>query len=122
MIRRYSLDTFHPLAPFIARFIEQLVERGMSIYASDLYDLLEWDSEEQFSRTLEKVLDVLHKAGVPAEHHIRPVFAGFYNQTVTDYKMSPLAFALMCVHAEPVTETSARLQVGWLEKALKGGK
>jgi len=119
MIREYSLDTIHPLPEFIADFIEQLVRHELSVYASDVYEILQWNSEDQFSRTLEKVLDVLHKAGVPAEHHIQPVFAGFYNQTVIDYKMSPLAFALMCVHAEPVTETSARLQIHWLEKALK---
>ena len=119
MMHNHSLDVFRDMPGFIRDFIRHLVDNRLNLYASEVFDILDFRTESQFEQTLEKVLDVLHKAGIPAEHHIRPVFAGYRSQAVIDYKMSPLAFGLMCMHAEPVTEHIARLQVEWLAKAVR---
>ena len=107
------------MPPFIARFLDALIDSRMQVYASDVFDLLGLETEEQFSDALEKTLDVLHKAGHLPEHHIRPVFAGYHDRTVLDYRMSPLAFGLMCMHAEPVNDRIAGWRVRWIERGLK---
>ncbi len=103
---------------FIAEFIDFLILHKLTLYASDIFELLQMENEEQFTRALDRTIQVLNAAGIPAGEHIMPVFTDFHRHTIIDYKMSPLAFGLMCMHMEPVNARAARWQVEWIKKAL----
>ncbi len=104
--------------PFIGDFIRRLTEYRMNRYASEIFQLLELETEKQFADALEKTIEVLQKAGIPAEHHIMPVYKDVRQTLIADYKLSPLAFGLLCMHVEPVNEKIARLRVEWIKKLL----
>ncbi len=118
MIRNIP-DIYGQMPRFVAEFLDRLIDSRMHLYASDVFDMLGMETEEQFTRALERTLNVLRQAGEVPEHHIRPVFAGFHSQTVLDYRMSPLAFGLMCMHAEPVNEQIARWRIRWIRQGLR---
>ncbi len=111
-------DIYGQMPRFVADFLEMLADSRMHLYASDVFGLLGLETEEQFARALERTLNVLQQAGEVPEHHIRPVFADFHSRTVMDYRMSPLAFGLMCMHAEPVNEQIARWRIRWIREGL----
>ncbi len=111
-----ALYPFQQNLGFIEKFMENLMESRMKYLASDLFHGLEMETEEQFIEALEKTLTTLQRAGIPAEHHVMPVFSDDRHRLVHDYKFSDLAFKLFCMHLEPVNEKIARLQVEWIRR------
>ncbi len=116
MKKNEALYPFGQHFDWIEHFLETLMESRMKYYASDIFNWLELETEEQFTNALEKTLNTLQKAGIPAEHHIMPVFSGDRQKIVHDYKFSALAFKLFCMQLDPVNEKIAQLQVEWMKK------
>jgi len=104
---------------FYREFLEQLINAQMKYYASEIFNLLELETERQFTDALEKTIQTLHLAGIPAEHHIRPVYADYRGEVIVDYKMTPLAFGLIGMHAEPLNQTLAGFKIRWAGAVIK---
>ena len=121
MIRNHCLVdyNYYNTPAFIADFIEFLVRSQMNVYASDVFELLELETEEEFSKALEKAVQTMQKAGIPVEEHIMPVYSDYHHHIIMDYKMSPLVFGMLTFYVEPVKENIASLQIEWLKRALR---
>ncbi len=110
---------YYDIPEFIVDFIDFLVRRQLNLYASDVFELLQLETEEEFSKALQKAVQTMQKAGIPVEEHIMPVYSDYHHQIIIDYKMSPLAFGMLTFYTEPVRENIARLQIEWLKRALQ---
>jgi len=117
MTRKYSYPcVIEELPAYYRNFLRELVEAQMTLYASQIYNVLEMETEQQFAQALERAIQTMHKAGIPVEHHIQPVYAGYGDELIVDYKMTPLAFGLLTMNMYPDTAVSARLKAVWAKK------
>jgi len=104
------------LPVYYRNFLRRLVEAQMKLYASEIYRFLEMETEQQFTEALERAIQTMHRAGIPVEHHIQPVYAAYGNDLIVDYRMTPMAFGLIAMNAYPDTEVTARLKTAWAKK------
>jgi len=97
-----------------------LVEAQMTLYASEVFRMLELETQQQFTEALEKALHAMQEAGIPVEHHIQPVYAATGSNLITDYKMTPFATGMLAIHVYPDTPVTARLKSRWVKEGIKG--
>jgi len=107
------------LPPYYRNFLRNLIDAQMTLYASRVYQFLQLETERQFTEALERAIQTMHRAQIPVEHHIQPVYAGYGNELIVDYRMTPLAFGLITMQVYPDTEITARLKSAWAKKAFE---
>jgi hypothetical protein len=103
-------------------FISRLIESRLQFYASQIFELLEMETQHQFLEALEKTIATLRLADIPVEHHIQPVYADLHGKIITDYKVTPLAFGLIGMHADPANMHIAKFKIELIKSFLRTEK
>ncbi len=110
---------FYETPSYYHDFLQTLVESRMKYYASEIFKILEMETQQQFIDALDKTIQTLHLAQIPVEHHIQPVYADYHGKALVDYKMTPLAFGLIGMYADPTGKILARFKVNGVRAMMK---
>jgi hypothetical protein len=102
----------------LANFDEAFYHAQMTHYASELIDKFNF-TEQEFSTALQHASNTLKTAGIPIGNHMRKIYKIQNGISTYDFKLSPLAFALILLNGNTTTPNVAKLQIELINKLLQ---
>ena len=121
MSKNIYLRPVYETPDYYRDFIRRLVESRMKFYTSQIFDLLEMETQRQFVDAFEKAIETLKLADIPVEHHIQPVYADMYGKIITDYRVTPLVFGLIGMYVDPANTHIAKFKIELIKSFLRSG-
>ncbi len=110
-----ELYRFHGLL----EFIDAVIDSNMRHYASEIIELVEMGNEKEIINAMIRAQDACRALDIPVEEHFKKVYRDdLQHRVICDYKLSPLAFGLICINANPKNKNIARIQVELINKLL----
>ncbi len=102
----------------LLEFIDAAIDSNMRHYASEIIELVEMGREEELKGAMVRAQEACQVMGIPLENHFKKVYRDTERSVVCDYKLSPLAFGLICINASPANKNIAHIQVEMVKKLL----
>jgi hypothetical protein len=103
----------------LLEFIDAAIDSNMRHYASEIIELVEMGKEEELRGAMLRAQEACRVMGIPLENHFKKVYRDAEREVVCDYKLSPLAFGLVCINASPANKNIARIQVEMVKKLME---
>ncbi len=100
----------------VKEFIEQLKELNLVRYASDAAAEMEFDGIDELTDAIKRATEICIHAGIPLEGNFRRVYLCSGEGIVYDWKLSVLAYRLVCVNGWTSNPNVARLQIDLLKQ------
>ena len=105
-------------SPQFENFLHSLRERKLRYYASELQKILELPMFNQLEEALRRAMNVCRSQQLELAEHFKPIYRCEKTGVVKDWKLSPLAWCLVMVNANPVYPEVARMQLALIRKSL----
>ena len=102
----------------LLELIDAAIDSNMRHYASEVIELVEIGKEEELQGAMLRAREACRVMGIPLENHFKKVYRDAEHEVVCDYKLSPLAFGLVCINANPTNRNIAQIQVELVKKLL----
>ena len=102
----------------LLEFIDAAIDSNMRHYASEMIELVDIGKEDELQGAMLRAQEACKVMGIPLENHFKKVYRDAEHEVVCDYKLSPLAFGLVCVNASPANKNIARIQVEMVKKLM----
>ncbi len=102
----------------LLEFIDAAIDSNMRHYASEIIELIEMGKEEELRGAMKRAQEACNAMGIPLENHFKKVYRENERGVVCDYKLSPLAFGLICINASPQNKNIARIQIEMVKRLL----
>ena len=102
----------------LLEFIDAAIDSNMRHYASEIIELIEMGKEEELHGAMLRAREACQVMGIPLENHFKKVYREADSSVICDYKLSPLAFGLICINASPANKNIARIQVEMVKRLL----
>ena len=100
-------------------FRDRMNEQRFKYYALEIAKKLGIDASTVLPKALNDAMKVCSLNGVTLEEHFKPIFKDTTDGLYEDYKLTPLALALVSINCEVAGNTKlAKLQFRLVEKAL----
>ncbi len=103
----------------LLEFIDAAIDSNMRHYASEIIELVEMGKEEELRGAMMRAQEACRVMDIPLENHFKKIFRDAEHSVVCDYKLSPLAFGLVCINASPANKNIARIQVEMIKKLME---
>lgn len=103
-------------SPFFTDFLHSLQERKLRYYASELYSILELPSLSDLEDALQRAMKVCRSQQLELAEHFKPVYRCQETGVAKDWKLSPLAWCLVMLNADPGIPEVARMQLALLKE------
>lgn len=114
------LETEHYISPFFEDFLQSLQERKLRLYASELKSVLEIPLLSQLEEALQRAMNVCRSQQLELAEHFKPIYRCEETGVVKDWKLSPTAWYLVMLNADPVCPEVARMQLTLIRKSFQG--
>ncbi|HCQ29586.1 MAG TPA: hypothetical protein DIU39_04820 [Flavobacteriales bacterium] len=101
----------------LAEFNDAFYHSKMTHYASELIEEFDF-SEEEFLQALNKASNTFKTLDIPVQNHIRKIYKIENGISYYDFKLSPLAYALILVNGDTHNPNVAKLQIELINKIL----
>lgn len=98
-------------SPVITEFLEQLKELNLTYYASSAAIEMEFNNVEELYEAITRSMEVCYQAGLSIETNFKGFYQSSYNGIVRDWKLSRLAYELVCLNGRP-NQKVAQKQIG----------
>jgi hypothetical protein len=115
LIDSEDIYRFHGLL----EFIDAVIDSNMRHYASEIIEIVEIGREEELLEALKRAQDACRVLNIPLDKHFKKVYRESKHNIVCDYKLSPLAFGLICINANPVNKNIARIQIEMIKRLIE---
>lgn len=112
------IDVLQENAAFRA-FLEGVQDQKLTYTASELQDMLGYRQLKQLDEAVRRAMAVCRAQHLPLEEHFKPVYCSMEHDLQRDWRLSPLAYALVLLNADPAHPEVARLQLRLLKQSLK---
>ena len=98
-------------SPVITDFMEQMKELNLVHYASDAADEMEFEDLSEFHDSVKRSMSICLHAGIPIEGNFKRIYKSSNNGIVYDWKLSLLAYRLICLNGGSSNPNVARMQI-----------
>ncbi|WP_237586881.1 hypothetical protein [Pontibacter russatus] len=99
-------------------FIDSLADRELTCYASDLLQQRGCASITELGQAVRRATEVCHSMHLPLRENFKVVFRSQGGKVVQDWRLSPMAYLLMVLNADPHNDMVARTQVELVRRVL----
>lgn len=99
-------------------FLDSVLERNLTFYASDLLDKHACQSHEELGLALKRACEVCSCMHLPLRENIKVVYREQDGQMVQDWKLSPMAYMLLLLNSDASNQVVAQVQVELIKRAL----
>lgn len=72
---------------------------------------MEFDSQEELYESVKRAMELCMSAGIPVKGNFQRIYKSSADGIVYDWKLSTLAYKLVCVSGKPSNPSVARLTV-----------
>lgn len=97
-------------------FLEQLKDLNLVKYASEAAAEMEFDDAEELSETVKRAMELCIHAGIPVEGNFRLTYMCSHKGIVYDWKLSLLAYGLVCMNGPSSNSNVAGMQIDLLKR------
>lgn len=84
-------------SPVVDEFADKPAELNLLRYASEAVKEMEFDSLEEMHESVKRAMKLCLAAGVPIKGNFRRVYKSFADGIMYDWKLSLLAYKLVCI-------------------------
>jgi hypothetical protein len=95
--------------PVLEEFAEKMEALNLEHYASEAATEMEFDSLEELHNAVKDSMELCLSAGISIKGNFQRVYKSFEDGLTYDWKLSPLAYKLVCLNGKP-----ANPRVAWL--------
>ncbi|AHM60385.1 hypothetical protein D770_10640 [Flammeovirgaceae bacterium 311] len=99
-------------------FLHSLQESKLRYYASELQQLLDQPGLAELEEALRRAMDVCRSQHLELAEHFKPVYRCEETGVVKDWKLSPLAWCLVLINANPMHPEVSRMQLALIRKSF----
>lgn len=104
--------------PYLRDFLNSFQERKLRYYASELRKVLALPALSYLDDALQRAMKVCRSQQLELEEHFKPVYRCEETGVVKDWKLSPLAWCLVILNADPASPEVARMQLALLKNSF----
>lgn len=101
---------------FIEEFIRKLRELELIYYASEAADEMNFKDVVEFHEAVKRAMKLCVNVGLPLEGNFMQIYKSSTDGIIYDWKISPLAYHLVCLNGECYNPKVAKLQVDLITK------
>ncbi|WP_224995327.1 damage-inducible protein D [Cesiribacter sp. SM1] len=106
--------------PHFESFLHSLQESKLLYYASELQKILDLPSLLELEEALRRAMEVCRSQHLELAEHFKPVYRCEETGVVKDWKLSPLAWCLVLINANPKHPEVSRMQLALIGKSFNG--
>lgn len=99
-------------------FVDSLADRQLTCYASDLLQQRGCQSLSELGEAVKRATEVCNSMHLPLQENFKVVFRSQNGKVVQDWRLSPMAYLLMVLNADPHNDVVARTQVEMVRRVL----
>ena len=96
-------------------FVKQLKELTLVAYASDAAKEMAFTGNDEMAKAVKRSIQICENSGMPIEGNFKPVYKCSAEGIEFDWKLSGLAYNLVCINGEGSNPNVARKQVELLK-------
>jgi hypothetical protein len=93
---------------------ELVRELNLVYYASEAAERMEFGDVDELHDAVKRAMEICTHAGLPLEANFKRIYKCSYHGITYDWKVSVLAFHLICLNGDPGNENTAHMQVDLL--------
>lgn len=109
--------THNYISPGAQEFLDSLKDLNLVRYASEAAEEMEFESAEELNESVKRTMELCLHAGIPIDGNFRRIYMCSEYGIVYDWKLSLLAYGLVCINGSPSNPNVARLQIGLLKRS-----
>lgn len=96
-------------------FARQAKELNLVYYASEAADSMKFEDITEFHEAVKRAMELCLHASIPLEGNFRRIYKCSYDGIVYDWKLSVLAYHLVCLNGGSSNPNVARMQIELLK-------
>ena len=112
------IDVENYNSPHFEEFLHSLQERKLRYYASELQKILELPQLNQLDEALRRAMHVCRSQQLELAEHFKPIYRCEETGVLKDWKLSPLAWCLVMMNADPAYPEVARMQLALIRRGF----
>lgn len=113
------LDYDRTVSPNFEIFLESLRYQKLKYYASELQQRLQITELNELKQAVNRAMSVCRIQQLGMEDHFKPIYRCEESQVIIDWKLSPLAYCLVMLNANPAHAEVARLQLQLVHRVMQ---
>jgi hypothetical protein len=95
----------------VEEFMEKIESRNLLYYASEAATEMEFDSLEELHSSVKRAMELCISAGIPIKGNFQRVYKCFDDGLTYDWKLSLLAYKLVCLSGNVNNPNVSRLNI-----------
>lgn len=103
------------VCPEVEEFMKQLKELSLVAYASEAAKEMGFSNNEEMVKAVQRSIRICENSGVPTEGNFKPVYKCSADGIEFDWKLSSLAYNLVCINGESINPKVAHKQIELLK-------
>lgn len=111
-----ELTTTHTyISPGAQEFLDKLKELNLVRYASEAAAEMGFTSDEELNDSIKRTIELCINAGIPVDGNFQRIYMCSDQGIAYDWKLSLLAYGLVCINGWPSNPRVAQMQIGLLK-------
>lgn len=102
-------------SPVIDYFLEQMKDLNLIYYASDLAREMEFEGPIELDEAVKRSMELCRQANIPIDFNFKRVYKSSYDGITYDWKLSVLAYRLVCINGGTFNPHVAQMQIELLK-------
>lgn len=103
------ISTYTRAFPIVNEFSERMEILNLRHYASEAASQMKFGSIDELQDSVKRAMDLCLSAGVPIKGNFQRVYKGFDSGLTNDWKLSLLAYHLVCLNGNSSNPNVAHL-------------
>lgn len=99
-------------------FLEQLKDLNLVRYASEAAYKMKFGGMEEINTTVKRAMELCIHAGIPVEENFRLTYLCSPKGIIYDWKLSALAYQLVCLNGSSSNSNVAKMQIDLLKSNM----
>lgn len=98
-------------SPFVDDFVEKIATLNLLYYAMDAANEMEFDSIEEVQEAVKRAMELCISAEISLKENFQRVYKSSYDGILNDWRLSSLAYKLVCLSGRSSNPNVARLTI-----------
>ncbi|HEV7231653.1 MAG TPA: hypothetical protein VGO45_10015 [Bacteroidia bacterium] len=98
-------------SPLVEEFLSRLADQNLLHYASDAAAEMEFEGMDEYNGAVKRAMELCLHAGIPVEQNFKRIYKSSINGIIYDWKLSTLAYRLVCLNGSSANPVVAQLQI-----------
>jgi uncharacterized protein YqgV (UPF0045/DUF77 family) len=95
----------------VDEFVEQMEELNLIHSASEAATEMGFDSIDELHESIKRAMDLCLSSGISIKGNFKRIYKSFDNELTYDWKLSLLAYKLVCLNGKPSNPNVAKLNI-----------